>query len=100
MTNNPTFKEATKKEFQTLRQYVPVVARVHGTTHPEFHEVHRQFDSINEKIKKVRTKKPDLGEEFIKLREITNNYNVPSDVCETYEAVYHLLAEIDNIYHA
>ena len=36
----------------------------------------------------------------IKLREITDNYTVPGDVCESYEAVYNMLAELDKAYEA
>jgi len=34
------------------------------------------------------------------LRETTNNYTVPDDVCESYEAVYNMLSELDKAYHA
>ena len=100
MTGSLTFNEAKKKNFRTLQQYVPVVARVHGGNHPEFHEVRQLFDTIIEKTKEAGSKKPELGEEFAKLREITNNYTVPGDVCESYEAVYSMLAQIDQAYHA
>lgn len=97
---NITFNEATKKLFQTLKQYVPIVARVHGGNHPEFHEVRKVFDTIVEKTKEAGSNKPELNEEFVKLREITDNYNAPRDVCESYEAVYNMLADIDKAYHA
>ncbi len=41
-----------------------------------------------------------MSEEFSRLREITGNYTVPGDVCESYEAVYKMLAEIDAAYNA
>jgi iron-sulfur cluster repair protein YtfE (RIC family) len=100
MTNKQTFNEAKEKHFQTLLQYVPIVARVHGKSHPEFHEVHGLFDALNKKIKESGSERLDLDEEFAKLREITNNYTVPSDVCESYEAVYKMLAELDKAYRA
>ena len=100
MKNNSTFNEVKKKTFQTLKQYVPIVARVHGDHHPEFHEVRKVVDTIMEKTKEAGTNKPTLNEEFTKLRELTDNYKVPADVCESYEAVYRMLAEIDNAYHA
>ncbi len=100
MVNSLTFNEAKKKYFQTLKKYVPIVAKVHGGSHPEFHEVREFVDIIIEKTKKAGTNKPELGEEFAKLRETTNNYTVPGDVCESYEAVYSMLAEIDKAYHA
>ncbi|HKM03061.1 MAG TPA: hypothetical protein VJZ04_00450, partial [Lachnospiraceae bacterium] len=52
-------------------------------------EVHKLYDIIIMKTKEAGVRKPDLNEEFTKLREITHNYKVPSDVCESYEAVYH-----------
>ena len=45
-------------------------------------------------------KQKALKEEFVKLREITDNYTVPGDVCESYEAVYNMLAELDKAYEA
>jgi iron-sulfur cluster repair protein YtfE (RIC family) len=98
MTNS--FNEAKKEHFQTLKQYVPIVERVHGGHHQEFHEVRKLFDTIMEKTKEAGTKKPELNKEFARLREITNNYTAPGDVCESYEAVYRMLAEIDKAYHA
>lgn len=98
MTQNTKFTQALDKSFKTLEQYVPIVARVHGGTHPEFHEVRKLFDEIAEKITKVRSESPELTGEFAKLREITNNYTVPTDVCESYEAVYKMLSELDEAY--
>lgn len=95
-----TFNETKKDLFPKLEQYVPIVARVHGGTHPEFHEVRELFDAINDKIKKAGSEKPELSGEFTKLREITDNYTVPGDVCESYEAVYNMLAEVDKAYNA
>lgn len=100
MTNDLIFKEAKKLHLQKLKQYVPVVAKVHGGSHPEFHQVRDLFDTILEKTKEAGTKRPDLGHEFARLREITNDYTVPGDVCESYEAVYDMLAELDKAYHA
>ncbi|MDD2269163.1 MAG: iron-sulfur cluster repair di-iron protein, ric [Eubacteriales bacterium] len=93
-----TFIEKTKKQFKVLEQYVPIVARVHGGSHPEFHEVKKLFDAINKKTKDAGSDKPELYDEFTNLREITTNYTVPGDVCESYEAVYNMLAEIDKAY--
>jgi len=100
MMNNSIFEKAKKDYFKKLKQYVPVVARVHGSNHPEFHEVHKLFDIIIEKTNEAGTKKPELSEEFSKLREITHNYTVPEDACESYEAVYEMLYKIDQAYQA
>ena len=100
MLKQSVFNEIRERHFKTLEQYVPVVARVHGGNHPEFHEVRKLFDTINKKTKEAGSERPELNEEFAKLREITNNYAVPIDVCESYEAVYKMLAEADNAYQA
>ena len=99
MMNKHVFNAAMAEHFQTLGQYVPIVARVHGKNHPEFHDVHKLFDALAKKIKEAGAEAPELNEEFAKLREVTNNYTVPSDVCESYEAVYNMLEELDKAYH-
>lgn len=92
------FNEAVKQNIGRLEQYVPVVARVHGGNHPEFYDVKKVFDKISVKVKNTGTNKPDLDNEFKELRQITDNYTVPGDVCESYEAVYNMLEEVDNAY--
>lgn len=84
--------------FKTLESYVPIVARVHGASHPEFYEVQELFNIINKKVKELGFEKVDIKEELAKLREVTNYYKVPNDVCESYEAVYKMLAEVDEVY--
>lgn len=93
-----TFNETKKNIMPTLEKFVPVVAKVHGKHHPEFYEVRDLFNKINEKVK--AEDKPELTEEFTKLREITDNYTVPGDVCESYEAVYKMLSDLDESYQA
>jgi len=100
MSNKLTFDEAKQKYLEKLEQYVPIVARVHGEHHPEFHDVHKVFNAIVEKINAAGSNKPELGAEFAKLREITDRYTVPGDVCESYEAVYHMLSKMDQAYSA
>ncbi|MFA5570149.1 MAG: hypothetical protein ACOX0W_05980 [Sphaerochaetaceae bacterium] len=93
-----TFNEAKKHYFKTLQQYVPIVSRVHGGAHPEFLEVHSVFKTMEEKMKGAGKNRVDLEGEFSSLRTITTNYTVPSDVCESYEAVYKMLEELDTAY--
>lgn len=100
MTQYATFKEAWKANQKNLKLYVPVVERVHGKHHPEFHEVRQQFDLLVEQIKAAGRGKPKLDEQLEALRRISGNYTVPGDVCESYEAVYVMLAELDKAYHA
>ena len=88
-----------KTNLKTLEQYVPIVDRVHGGTHPVFHDVRSLFEAINSKIKEAGSGTPELTEEFAKLREITGNYTIPEDACEAYEAVYRMLGELDKAYN-
>lgn len=100
MSKELTFQKVKKVHFKKLGLFVPIVARVHGEHHPEFHEVRKIYDAIVEKTKVAGSEKPSLNEEFAKLREITDNYTVPGDVCESYKAVYDMLAEVDQAYEA
>jgi iron-sulfur cluster repair protein YtfE (RIC family) len=100
MSNRKVFNEAAARHMKTLKQYVPIVARVHGKSHPEFHEVHALFNSIARKVNAAGSERPDLQDEFARLRDVTGRYSVPGDVCESYEAVYNMLAELDMAYHA
>lgn len=94
------FNEAVEQNLGRLEQYVPIVAKVHGGSHPEFHDVRKLFDEINQKIRKAELEKPNLDNEFKQLRQVTDNYTVPGDVCESYEAVYNMLEEVDKAYQA
>ncbi|HHT03032.1 MAG TPA: iron-sulfur cluster repair di-iron protein, ric [Bacteroidales bacterium] len=100
MANQLTFKQAKENNFKRLEQYVAIVDRVHGANHPEFHDVRKVFETIIKKSKEARVEKPELNEEFSQLRQITDNYKVPGDVCESYEAVYNMLEEVDKAYSA
>ncbi len=103
-----TFHEVYEKHEKNLALYVPVVARVHGGHRPEFHEVMAVYNRIVEKIEAHRTEtktelKADaihLFDEFNMLQNITSNYLIPDDVCETYEAVYQMLEELALAYLA
>ena len=99
MPEKLNFDEIKKRNMETLELYVPVVARVHGGSHPEFHEVRKLFDAMKNKLESAGGGKPDLDGEFFRLREVTGNYRVPGDVCESYEAVYKMLKELDEAYH-
>lgn len=99
MANKQAFQHAKKEHLKTLKQYVPVVARVHGANHPEFHEVHKWFDRLVENVENKGTDTQDLNDVFEALRTTTNHYTVPEDVCESFEAVYRMLSALDEAYY-
>lgn len=99
MTQQMTFSEAKKAHMKNLKLYVPVVERVHGKEHPEFYQVRKLYDQLVDQIKEAGRRKPQLEETFKQLRETTSGYEVPGDVCESYEAVYRMLQDLDRAYH-
>jgi len=98
MNNEVVFETVKEKYLKKLEQFVPIVDRVHGDSHPEFHEVKAVFSTMAKKINESNTVKPNIDEEFSQLRKITDQYTVPGNVCETYEAVYKMLKELDDAY--
>ncbi|TFZ41668.1 iron-sulfur cluster repair di-iron protein, ric [Soehngenia longivitae] len=98
MNKNENFTKAKEKYFKKLEQLIPIVDRVHGGNHLEFHEVRKVFNIILKKINESEAEKPNLDDEFNKLSEITHNYEVPGDVCETYESVYNMLSKVNEAY--
>lgn len=93
------FNELKADHLEKLKLYVPVVARVHGNDHPEFHDVHEAYNRLMEKMENEGAEKPTLDEEFEDLRRITSNYTIPDDTCESYEAVYNMLSDLDKAYN-
>src|SRR5699024_5544772 len=94
------FDELVAENFEKLDLFTTAITRVHGENHPEAFEVRKLFESIQSKVKADGINKADLVNEFKQLRKVTDNYKVPSDVCETYDSVYHMLSELDQSYQA
>lgn len=95
-----TFKETANHYFEKLDLYTAAITRAHGKNHPEAFEVRDLFNAVKEKTEEAGSLQPDLEAEFTQLRVITDNYTIPGDVCETYAAVYNMLSETDQAYHA
>ena len=97
MPEKSSFEEVKTKHLETLKTYVPIVARVHCPTHPGFYKVRDIYDQM---VLKISAEQSDLTSDFASLREITSNYTIPGDVCESYAAVYNMLADLDKAYSA
>lgn len=87
------YKEKNKDLFEKLDFYLPTVKKVHGKNHEEIFEVDKIYNSIKENLDNSNHEK--LEDDFINLRKITNDYTIPQDTCETYEAVYKILNKLD-----
>ncbi|WP_423363365.1 hypothetical protein [Mycoplasma sp. P36-A1] len=98
MTNKMSIETIEENYLKTLNVFVPVVSRVHGANHPEFFEVKKIYEKMVEKLEANGFNDKSLKDDFLKLREITTNYTIPSDVCESFEKVYYLLSELDKEY--
>lgn len=95
-----TYQELANKYFEKLDMFSMAITRAHGKSHPETFEVRELYEKITKKIKQDPSDSLNLDEEFKQLRKITDNYTIPDDVCETYEATYNMLLEIDEAYSA
>lgn len=93
---NQHFLDVFNTNIKRLRQIVPVVARVHGEHHPEFHKVKILFDELDHHYS--LNKEANLIDIFVSLKEVSDDYRIPNDVCETYEAVYVMLSQLDHAY--
>lgn len=87
------YRKENKDLFEKLNFYLPIVKKVHGKDHDEIFEVDRIYNSIKENLDNSDHDK--LEDDFVNLRKITNDYTIPQDTCETYEAVYKMLKKID-----
>ncbi|MDO5025955.1 MAG: hypothetical protein Q4E03_05515 [Trueperella sp.] len=94
MENLNSFAE---KNFAELDRVMPIVQKVHGPHHGEIFDVAKIYDAIKGKIS---AGDGDLDPEFTQLKTVTDDYTVPGDVCETFEKVYHTLAELNQIYES
>lgn len=90
----------TKEVLKKLELYVPIVDRVHGAAHPEFHDVHRLFKDLKNELHHEEPNRNNFLALFEELRQVTDRYRVPTDVCESYEAVYDMLSKLDDFYTA
>lgn len=89
------FQATVRRNIPVLKQYLPIVQKVHGGHHPEIHEVYDLFNRLIPEVDSLEGDRRKISELFKELREVTDSYKVPKDVCESYEAVYKLLQELD-----
>lgn len=94
------FNTVMHTHFPKLDRYTLPLTRAHGKNHPEVFRVHELYQTINAKVKESGEGKPVLDKEFNELRQVTSEYALPSDACETYKAVYAMLSEADEAYFA
>ncbi len=87
--------EFKEKNFPELDMFMPIVKRVHGPHHEEIFDVAKIYERMKTKL---NAGDQYLDQEFAELKQVTDNYKVPDDVCETYEKIYNVLKELNEIY--
>lgn len=72
-------------------ELAPIIERVHGEHHPE-------LTRVREIIEQVAAPGPDTDIQalFRELRTVTQDYAIPGDVCETFEATYTALEQAES----
>ncbi len=84
-----------KKEELTLFPFIRkmVKAEAAGTT------VEAPFGSVQNPIKAMMMEHDNEGERFRTISKLTDNYNPPSDACNTYRVTFSLLKEFEEDLH-
>jgi len=80
----------TNRHIEKAAQLAPIVEHVHGGHHPELTRVREITQALHQSDNTENT--PAL---FQELRTVTDNYAIPDDVCEAFEATYHALERAD-----
>lgn len=91
-----TLKKYMNEHKEDLDLFTLTLTKVHVDAHPEVKIVRELYVCIQDKID---NEIKDIDHEFATLDRITKNYEIPSDVCNTYEKTYNLLKEASKIYN-
>jgi iron-sulfur cluster repair di-iron protein len=123
-----THHEYLRKVLPEITELLNTLLRVHGKNHPELFELYRVYGQLKTDLEQHLLKEetmlfPDFGEaetnreEIVeltkmiiaeheaagelleKMREITGNYQVPQDACQTFARTYRLLEEMEEDLH-
>ena len=109
-----------------INEYLNAVMRAHGAHHPYLFEVGAVYGTLQADLQQHLIKEEELlfpflklcdekqatplahaiideheaaGKLLVKLREVTNNYTLPSDACSTFTKLYKTLQEMEDDLH-
>ncbi len=123
-----THHEYMRRVLPEISELLNTLLRVHGKNHAELFEVYRVYGQLKTDLEQHLLKEetmlfPDFdqtdknreeitelariiteehegaGELLVKLRELTHDYQVPTDACKTYARTYQLLEEMEDDLH-
>ena len=85
-----------KKEELILFPFIKqmVEAKKNGEPLPE-----PRFGTVENPVAMMKHEHEAEGERFVKIAELTNNYEFPDDACGTYQVTYRMLEDFQNDLH-
>ncbi|KIA88763.1 iron-sulfur cluster repair di-iron protein [Kaistella jeonii] len=85
-----------KKEELILFPFIKkmVAAKAKGETFEKPH-----FGSVESPVAMMKHEHTIEGDRFVKIAELTNNYQFPDDACGTYQVTYKMLEDFENDLH-
>lgn len=84
------------KEEQMLFPYITSLARAvhHGGSHPP-----NMFGTVQNPIRMMEIEHQDAGDAMATMRELTRDYDVPADACQTYRLLFEELEAFERDLH-
>lgn len=83
-----------KENKEILSAFTKAITKIHGDHYPQVHKVREIYEKIEQK---VNVGDDNLNTEFKLLREVTLNYQTPTDSCEAFKTVYQTLKTADEL---
>lgn len=80
----------TNQHIEQAAEFAPLIERVHGENHPELTRVRELTEQLAQ-----ANDASTASSVFEQLRTVTDNYAVPADGCEAYQATYQALQRAD-----
>ena len=77
----------------------PYIVNLHNSIKNNFPVPPSPFGTVRNPIRMMEMEHENAGSLLKKIREISNNYNLPEDACETYTVTYKKLDEFENDLH-
>ena len=93
---NAELSSHLEKEEQVLFPYIAAAAAPDRQAGPQLLP---PFGSVHNPIRQMEHEHDAAGEHLAKLREVTDNYNLPADACPTFRALYEELQQMEADLH-
>ncbi|TDW26064.1 hypothetical protein EDD63_10285 [Breznakia blatticola] len=88
-----TVKDYIQEHQERLDLYTKAIVNAHGQHHPEVYEVRELYKEIE--MRSLHHQ--DIQQTVARLKAVTSDFAVPSDVCQTFLQTYEMLGELAEI---